>query len=258
MPINYSAHAAATRLATAEADMSKIITRLRVARGDASVYQNADLTSVGLQARREEMDMAARRAAAAPLERLRAQVATDAAMLATQAADALPKHGSDAAATAITASKWEQIRMRLDAGMSLLAVLANADILTALAVREYGPSYLEAQQYRAPSGDEVYGGDRPAPDHGPLMRSVDLRLAELTGPAAVAALAVAHDAAGIAALVAVAGTFVDEEVEGLRFETSAQRLSIMAYAAKDAERAARAGLRSEDRADAAHEQEDAT
>jgi len=181
--------------------MSALLRGLAAAQAKARGFVDPGLSPEGLQSKRDKLDAAARAEFAPRLEALRAEVTSDVAAAATKGAAALPKFGSDAAAIAQSQRAWDKTRLRLDAGMPLHAVLAGADVETALAVREWGPAWIEAQTYRAAAGR---GSGTPSiPDHAPLLRSVDTRLAELTGPTAVAALSAARVAAGVGAFVNV-------------------------------------------------------
>lgn len=230
--------AATNTVATAKAQLRDVNRALNAAQTKARGFQDPNLSTEGLAAKRAELDAAARAAAAPVLERLRTQVAGAAERLAGQAAAALPKIADDPAAIMRSQRAWDQARLRLDAGMSLRAVLANADTETALAIREWGPAYIEAKTYRTPSLAQGLA-ESPPPDHSALLRSVDIRLAELTGPTAVAALAAAHEAAGVAAYVGVQGAYVGDVIADRR---GGQNAIAAAIGAADAERLAIAGL----------------
>lgn len=216
----------------------QVLTRgLNDALAQARGYTDASLSADGLAARREELTKAARAAAAPALEGLRAQASVDARLSAERAAAALPRPGTNADATAITAAKWAQASMILAAGKPLRDVLATADVATVHAIGEYGPSWEEARTYRAPGiGEALHPG--PAPDHSALRRSIDSRLAQLTGKAAVDALAAAHEAAGVEAFVNVHADYLAHVIAGL----PAQNPIGVALSAEYAEAAARDGL----------------
>ena len=230
--------AAAARIASAKADLLSLHRSLDAALVAARSYTDPDLNANGLQARREQLAEAARKAAAPALEQLRAQVTSAAETLATQATAGLPKFGADAAAIARSQHKWDQVRMRLDAGMPMRDVLANADVETALAIQEWGPAYAEAKAYRPPTLGESMG-DQKAPDHGPLMHSVDTRLAQLTGPDAVAALAASHNAVGVAAYFGPQMKHMDAVIAGINSGSTELSVSVESHYA---EQEARAGL----------------
>lgn len=197
-----------------KAQMQSLQQGLNTNLAQARSYADPSLSPEGLQAKRQELAAAARAAAAPPLAALRAEVSSEAQTAADALSAALPKAGIDANATARTAAKWTQVAMRLDAGMPLAQVLANADAETAHAIREYGPSWNEAKAYRSPTiGDAL--SPAPAPDHGPLMRSVDARLADLAGPKAVAALSAANEAAGVGAYVGVYADHLANVIAGI-------------------------------------------
>lgn len=221
-----------------KARLSTIQRGLDEARGQAAAYADPGLSADGLQARRQELDAAARAAAAPALAALRAEVAAAALLSADSASGLLPKAGTTADATAITAAKWQQASMILAAGKPIRDVLATADIATVHAIGEYGPAFEEARTYKAPTlGEALQPGT--APDHSALRRSVDQRLAELTGKAAVDALAEARAAAGVEAFVGVHAGHLANVIAGIR--TTASPIGV-ALNAEDAEAAARDGL----------------
>jgi len=241
MRTGLTADAAAETIATAKAQKSALLKGLDAAHVKARGFVDPDLTPEGLERKRAELDAAAKAEFAPRFEQLRARVASAAETLTTQVSAQLPKFGDDAAAIARSQRAWDKARMRLDKGMSLRAVLANASIEEALAIREWGPAYTEAQQYKAPSiGEALNPG--PAPDHGQLMRSVDTRLAELAGPDVVKALTAAHDAAGVAAFVAADADYLGAVIAGRPTSQSAIGAALSAHYA---EANARAGLPAE-------------
>lgn len=233
-----AAEQATATIAGAHAAMRDVSRPLGTALGQAGAYLDANLSPEGLQVERERLAAAARAAAGPRLEQLRAQVLLAAQVLSRQAAAALPKAGTDANATAQTAARWQAALMILTAGKPLRDVLATADVATLHALAQYGPSWEEARTYRPPTlGEALNPG--PAPDHGPLMRSVDARLAALAGPKAVAALAAAREANAVRAGIEVKGNHLAAVIAGTA--TRPDELSV-ALAAADAEQAAREGL----------------
>ena len=229
--------AAAARIASAKADLLDLERDLDAATERANTYTDPDLNANGLQARRAEMVATARKAAGPALEQLLAQVDTAAETLASQAAAQLPKFGDDPASIAQSQRAWDKVRLRLDKGVPLRDVLANAGVEEALALREWGPAWSEAAAYRPPGLSESMS-PTPAPDHGPLHRSIDARLAALAGPTVVASLAAAHEAAAVAAGVEVTGKYLANVIAGVN-GTSALSSSVESHYA---EQAARAGL----------------
>lgn len=214
--------------------------------GKAGAYVDPGLSTDGLQAKRQELATAAKATAAPQVEGVQAQASVDARMAAERASGLLPKAGTNADSTARLAAKWQQASMILTAGKPLAQVLATADAETALAIREYGPSWNEAAAYRAPTlGEALNPG--PAPDHSALLRSVDSRLAELTGPAAVAALAESRAAAGVEAFVNVYADHLGNVIAG----TAQNPIDTgVALAAEDAEQLAVNGAPDDAGADA--------
>lgn len=217
-----------------KARLSTVQRGLDEALGKANAFQDPSLSPEGLQAKRTELAKAARGAAGPQLAALRAEVAATAQTSADKASAALPKAGTNADATARISVKWAQVALRLDAGMPMHAIIAGADVDTLHAVAEFGPSYLEAKAYRAPTvGEALHPG--PAVDHSSaLRRSVDERLAGLSGKGAVSALTESRAAAGEAAYLAVAGRRLDSLIAG----TPAPSSLATAIAAEHAEQLA--------------------
>lgn len=202
----------------------------------ARSYTDPDLTPAGLQSRREQLAATARQAAEPRLGALRADATREAATLAERAARLLPQLGTDADSTARTAAKWAQVSMILAAGKPLRDVLATADVATALAIREYGPSWQEAQSYQASNLGESMTGSA-VPDHGPLHRSIDARLAKLIGGEdATNVLAAAHEAAAVAAGVEVAGKHMADVIAGTATGMSGMDASLAAHYAEQGAR----------------------
>lgn len=213
-----------------KAELFALRRELDAAQQRANAFTDPDLTPAGLQARREQLAATARQAAGPRLGALRAEVARDASTLAERASSLLPKVGTDADTTARVGARWAAIQPLLAAGKPLVDVLASADAETAHAIASYGPSFAEAAAYRPGQGDQS------APDHTRLTRAVDARLAELSGPDAVAALAAAHDAAAVAAGVEVQGKYLANVIAGTHTGSSEMSASLDAHYAEQAAR----------------------
>jgi hypothetical protein len=231
---------ATSRIASAKADLLTMHRNMDAALDKARAYQDPDegLNANGLQARREELAAAVRASVAPALAQLRAQVTAAAETLATQAAAGLPKEGDDPASIMRTQRAWDQARMQLDAGMSMRDIIERADAPTSFAIREWAPAYLDTQRHQAKASNGLMM-PTPAPDHGPLMRTIDTRLAELTGPDTVAALAASHNAIGVAAYVEPGAKYLDSVITGGH---SGQTALGSALESDFAEQEARAGL----------------
>jgi hypothetical protein len=220
-----------------KAELFALRRELDAAQQRANAFTDPDLTPAGLQARREQIVATARQAAGPVLEQLRAGAARDAAALTGRAAQLLPQQAADADTTARVGARWAAIQPLLAAGKPLRDVLASADAETAHAIASYGPSFAEAAAYRPGQGDQ------PAPDHGPLLRAVDARLAALSGPDAVAALVAAHESAAVAAGVEVAGRHLADTLAGVNTGSTELGSSLDSHYA---EQAARQGLAAAD------------
>lgn len=133
------------------------------------------------------------------ITQIKAQIAGDADLIRRQAEQARPQLGTDALALQRAQVKWDQVRMRLEAGMSIQHVLAGADVETAIAVREWGPAYLEAQAYSSRPTEGHLAAAYEPPDTTALMRSIDARLAQVGGPEVAATLEALREADVVAA-----------------------------------------------------------
>ena len=145
----------------------------------ATVYADDTLSQSGLQDKRFEMKRTIREKYRAQFEALRDVVKTDVESLRKGLEAQRPKIADDAPSLMRAQTKWDQVRMRLEAGMPMTKIIAAADSETALAIREWAPAWLEAQAYAiAPGG---LSGEVPVPDIDALLRSLDDRLTEIHG-----------------------------------------------------------------------------
>ena len=221
-----------------KARLSTIHRGLDDALREANGYQDPNLSPEGLQAKRAELAKTARQTAAPKLATLVAEVKAAKVIAASSSSATLPKVGTNADATARTTAKWAQVKVRLDAGMSMRDIIKTADIDTIHAIGEYGPSYDEAKAYKAPSiGEALNPG--PAVDHSDLQRRLDDRLAGLSGEGAVSALKESRLAAGEVAYVEAYVPHIDSMIAGT---TPSGANLITALAAANAEQRAVSGL----------------
>ncbi|GAA1768389.1 hypothetical protein [Agromyces humatus] len=166
------------RAATLARSLSDAIARART-------FTDPDLSDQGVAAKRAELEATFRAAAQTDLQKLTAEVSHARQYLA-QAARENTQLPNDAAGLIRAEQKWRQVEKILDAGGDLLSQIRTADADTALAIAEFGPSWVQAQSVR-PQGltgavaagltpDGVQGGDPAAS----VRRAVSARLADVT------------------------------------------------------------------------------
>ncbi len=166
-------------------------------------------SDAGLRQYRAERAAKVREKAAPQLAELRDRVERDARLLAEHAESMHPRIGDDAASQMRAQRKWDQARMMLDAGMPMRTLVQRTDdVETLLAIAEWAPSYLDAQQYRAPRLGEVTAPS----DHGPLQRGITARVAELSGGETRDALVSASEARAALAGFAHRADYLDSLV----------------------------------------------
>jgi hypothetical protein len=106
---------------------------------EARSYTDDHLTADGLHARRAELVRTAGDAFRGKLAAVRSAMQSETQSLRTGALRAIPK------AEGSTRDNWERVRMLLDAGQPLSQVIAKADAGSLHAIREWGPTWIDAQ-----------------------------------------------------------------------------------------------------------------
>jgi hypothetical protein len=171
-------------------------------------HQNPDLTPEGLAKSREKQAEAVRARFAREIQQYRATLADDARI------DAFNRHRpkldwNDPGAVAKAQSKWAAVEKKLAAGLAISEIIANADMATLAAVREFWSDHVEVQQ----AGNRVPGQAHQLPDTTAVSRAVDDRAAEIGGHQD--ALARAREAQGIHAAAEVTLTHLQEVCDGV-------------------------------------------
>lgn len=185
---------AVERLQANRTRLTELGKQLRVDLAEARKIPNAeDYSADGLERLIAQRQATVRRKLGEQVAQLKAQIDGDVDMVRRQADATRPKLGNDALALQRAQMKWDQVRMRLEAGMSIQQVLSTADADTALALREWGPAWIEVQAFGARSDLDGYLPYQ-APDTTALMRSIDARLAEISGTGAAETLTALRDA----------------------------------------------------------------
>lgn len=137
----------------------------RIAVHEAQTHTDDHLTHEGLQARRKELIQRANNAHKGKLQDLRDSMDRESRRVRTAAEKAIP------AAPDSTRDSWERVRMLLDAGQALSAVIAKADAAGLHAIREWAPTWLDATT----NGNST--------DLAPFERSITERWASLASDA---------------------------------------------------------------------------
>lgn len=139
------------------------------------------------------------------------------------------------AAPADTRPDWEKVKMLLDAGMQLRQIVAQADPRMLHAIKEWGPTYLQAESIK--SKNDSWDSSAPV-DVAPLERSIDNRWAEVLDGFAPGRIARAGEAAAVAAQFEISAKHFEQKLDGV----SGQDDLSMAITAQLAGQAARAEL----------------
>jgi hypothetical protein len=166
--------------------------------------------------------------------RLRTLIDGEADAAAQHLEKARPQVGNDPQSLLRLQQRWDQVRMRLDSGASLQRVIASADADTLTAIREWAPTWLAAQADSArPAGME--GLEFDDPDVAPIMRSLDERLAEVSGNGFSTVNQRAKEAAGDAAYAASVAPRLEGQLQGINVGSDGLTAAVEAhYAAANA------------------------
>lgn len=198
MPIyTTSVRNAAQTLSAAATGASTLARQLGDALARASTYRDETLSETGLASKRQELRTEFRAAAGNDLAALRGKVTAAAEYLAEQSVANLPMP-ADAVGMMRLQNAWANVERLLAAGKDIRTVLADADITTALAVREFGGAWLEAQSFRPPTlWDAIEGwlGKEHTSATAWLERAVNARIADITPNGDLAELLRAANAA---------------------------------------------------------------
>ncbi|MFK0297422.1 hypothetical protein ACIQU6_44145, partial [Streptomyces sp. NPDC090442] len=178
-PDYIDANAATHRLKqTRKTDLVEVRRRLDAALSKARTFRDPDLTGEANHRRRAEMERAARKQAAADLDRIQRETDAAATMVRTVANKATTTPAAGAAEQLLAETRqnraWDRARALLDAGRTLPDVIKGADLDTLHALRTELPTYL-ATQHTKPSG--LDGVDFTEPDPTRAVHAVERALA---------------------------------------------------------------------------------
>jgi len=225
----------AARVAAFKADLAVLEREYAAKVETAQAFTDPFLTPEGLDAKRTELVAQAGAQIAPRLDQLTQLLdiaVTDLTAAAQAARPAL--NWSDAASIQRAQVKWDQARMLLTKGVPIRDVIAHADVDTLLALREWGPSWLDAEAYQAT--DQGLAGFTPT-DHAAFERTIDQRIANVAGGDTAAALHAADDATATAAYAAPVVRQLRADLAGVRGGTSPMGAAIEATYAEQAARA---------------------
>lgn len=151
--------------------------QLQQALNEAATYSDPHLTPEGIAAKRQELRGQAHAKFQPQLEQVQQDARTDAFYARGKYDQTRPALGDDVGRLMRAEQAWQLAKVKLDDGMPLSSVLRTADEITALAVGQWGPAYLEGRAYKERAGDSL--GSQGVFDTTHVQRAVDARLAEL-------------------------------------------------------------------------------
>lgn len=195
---------------TIENEAAALKQTLQVDLSEAYRHDNPNLTPEGLAQKRSELAKAAQQRGGVVLAALRARMTAEATAVSERAAKVRPRVDDPATIQ----RKWDQARMRLDAGMSLRQVVATADADTLAAITEWAPTWLDVQAHLSqPSGVE---GAKPdtARTLAQLHNSIDERLLVIGDDGTRSAIEADREARSAAAVFEQHATHVGRLVAG--------------------------------------------
>lgn len=167
------------------AQLSKIARDHENAKREISQFTSDDLTAQGIANERARRMEKVNADTAQAVAQARAAAENELSVIKSRAeSSALPKPNGS------TADEWARIQMLLEAGKSMHQVISGATIEQLQAIREWGPTYQEAQTFKTIGGPNALGEELsrraggPASgsyyDPAPLMNSIASRWAELS------------------------------------------------------------------------------
>ncbi len=226
MPIHtYSVRNAADTLAGGTQAATKLARSLFDALGRAAVYRDPNLSDAGLESKRQELRAEFRAAGGNDLAALKAKLTDAGDYLRDQASTNLP-YPTDTVGMMQLSNRWANVERLLDAGKDIRSILGEADVTTALAIREFGGAWVEANSFRPPTvWDAVtdWLGAAHASPNTWLDQAVNARIAQVTPDTNLAELLRAANAAP--AHLATAQPYLDA-VASLSAGGSADLLSV--------------------------------
>ncbi|MFD5105712.1 hypothetical protein [Streptomyces cinereoruber] len=198
----------------------------------ARTFTDPHLNAEGLKARRDEMLAQARAALAAAVQQMEAE--------AKQAADTVRRYTQDKQSAASAdpnaqllaemrqGKAWDRARALLDSGRSPAEVIATADVDTLRALRTELPTYLATQVKREPGLLQAHSQAEPF-DPAPVLRTIDLALAEKIGGTEGQAMRYALDLAAVEPGVNVTLKSLRTEALGLMDSTARMSAAMEAH-----------------------------
>ncbi|MGD3108552.1 hypothetical protein [Streptomyces sp. YGL11-2] len=179
-PDHTAANTATHRLTqTRKTELVELGRRLSDDLAKAHTFRDPDLTDEANQRRRAEMERAARKQAAADLDRIQRETDAAATLVRTVANNATATPAAGAAEQLLTetqqARAWDRARALLTAGRTLSEVIKGADRDTLNALRAELPTYLATQRTK-PQG--LASADFTEPDPSRAVPAVERSLVD--------------------------------------------------------------------------------
>ena len=167
------------------AQLSKIAHDHENAKREISRFTSDDLTAQGIFNERARRTETLNAKTAQAVAQARAAAENELSVIKSRAeSSTLPKPNGS------TSDEWARIQMLLEAGKSMHQVISGATVEQLQAIREWGPTYQEAQIFKTMGGPNALGEELsrraggPAShsyyDPTPLMNSISSRWAELS------------------------------------------------------------------------------
>ncbi len=221
-------------IAAAKQQLRDVRTALTQDINKARAYLDPDLSGEGLVKRRQELETAARTKHAPTIDGIDSSI-SDSTRQLTNAWDKYKPvvNWTDPASIQRAQAKWDQARMRLDAGIRLEDVTANADLDTLAALAEWAPAWLDTQHRPTNAGLEgAVRGQTTPPSYNHLHSLIDDRVVQLLGDPAKTAHDNALEAKYITAYATPILTYLQAIVAGKPTSTTALDVSIAAHYAE--------------------------
>lgn len=173
--------AAWARVQKTRGAITQLHRELKEALSEAANFHDPLLNADGLSAKRQELKDRARESFGAKIESLRSDLKRDAGVLQTEAERARPALGEDPSSLMRAQMKWDQARMKLEAGIPLRRVIDEAGPDELLALREWAPTWLAVQHHQ--TADRSIGSALAdtGPDVDGIAAAIDSRLSEVAG-----------------------------------------------------------------------------
>lgn len=228
MPTIEQGRQALARLEAAPAHVTELRKEVEEALHGAQTFNDPDFTADAILKRRQEKLVEARATYFSVIRTVDEQYATDYTIVREWANESRPV-ANDPAALMRQQFAWDRVRMLTEGGQDLPTILVNANVETALAIREWGPTWLEAQSPKHASFGERWAGEIKPYDAGWLLRAVDDRLIQIEGGKVAEALQAARAADAVVAKITPFLNYLKSVVTGSAVGTPGLAAAIQAH-----------------------------